>query len=148
MVSSRRRDRRDEGGAPSTLMGFHRALIAVSHAEPRYILFPVMLVSAAGAMALSRALPMVLRLNSLQTRTALAIASVIVASLLANSAYLFYRQHKEIRAQIRSEAENFAQLATGSICSAYETFYTSEEITADSYWGHDLSGGELPAALL
>ncbi|OQQ24786.1 2,3-dihydroxybiphenyl 1,2-dioxygenase [Prescottella equi] len=29
-----------------------------------------------------------------------------------------------------------------------ETFYTSEEITADSYWGHDLSGGELPAALL
>jgi signal transduction histidine kinase/CheY-like chemotaxis protein len=68
---------------------------------------------------------MVLRLNSLQTRTALAIATVIVASLLANSAYLFYRQRKEIRAQIRSEAENFAQLATGSICAAYETFYTS-----------------------
>jgi signal transduction histidine kinase/CheY-like chemotaxis protein len=68
---------------------------------------------------------MVLRLNSLQTRTALAIASVIVASLLANSAYLFYRQRKEIRTQIRSEAENFAQLATGSICAAYETFYTS-----------------------
>jgi signal transduction histidine kinase/CheY-like chemotaxis protein len=68
---------------------------------------------------------MVLRLNSLQTRTALAIASVIVASLLANSAYLFYRQRKEIRTQIRSEAETFAQLATGSICAAYETFYTS-----------------------
>jgi signal transduction histidine kinase/CheY-like chemotaxis protein len=68
---------------------------------------------------------MVLRLNSLQTRTALAIATVIVASLLANSAYLFYRQRREIRNQIKSEAENFAELATGSICAAYETFYTS-----------------------
>jgi signal transduction histidine kinase/CheY-like chemotaxis protein len=68
---------------------------------------------------------LVLRLNSLQTRTALAIASVIVASLLANSAYLFYRQRTEIRAQIKNEAENFARLATGSICAAYETFYTS-----------------------
>jgi signal transduction histidine kinase/CheY-like chemotaxis protein len=68
---------------------------------------------------------MVLRLNSLQTRTALAIATVIVASLLANSAYLFYRQRTEIRNQIKSEAENFAELATGSICAAYETFYTS-----------------------
>ncbi|MEV7005141.1 VOC family protein [Streptosporangium sp. NPDC051022] len=29
-----------------------------------------------------------------------------------------------------------------------ETHYTAEEITADSYWGHDWSGGEPPAAFV
>jgi 3,4-dihydroxy-9,10-secoandrosta-1,3,5(10)-triene-9,17-dione 4,5-dioxygenase len=28
-----------------------------------------------------------------------------------------------------------------------ETYYTSEEITADSYWGHDWSGAEPLAAM-
>jgi hypothetical protein len=30
---------------------------------------------------------------------------------------------------------------------ADETYYTAEEITADSYWGHDWSGSEPLAAM-
>jgi signal transduction histidine kinase len=53
---------------------------------------------------------MALRLNSLKTRTALAIASVIAATLVLNAVYLIVTKRAELREQIEHEALLFAQL--------------------------------------
>lgn len=68
---------------------------------------------------------MALRLNSLQTRTALAIVSVIVFSLTLNGLYLVLWQRSKTRTRIESEALNFAELTKAPICSAYNDFYES-----------------------
>src|SRR5512145_913559 len=68
---------------------------------------------------------MALRLNSLQTRTALAIVSVIVLSLTLNGLYLVLWQRSKTRTRIESEALNFAELTKAPICSAYNDFYES-----------------------
>ena len=68
---------------------------------------------------------MALRLNSLQTRTALAIISVIVVSLMLNGIYLIVRQRAEVHERIEQEALNFAELTTGIICTAYSDYYNS-----------------------
>ena len=68
---------------------------------------------------------MALRLNSLQTRTALAIVSVIVLSLTMNGFYLVLWQRSKTKTRIEQEALNFAELTKAPICSAYNDFYES-----------------------
>jgi signal transduction histidine kinase/DNA-binding response OmpR family regulator len=68
---------------------------------------------------------MALRLNSLQTRTALAIVSVIVLSLTLNGFYLVLWQRSKTKTRIEQEALNFAELTKAPICSAYNDFYES-----------------------
>jgi signal transduction histidine kinase len=67
---------------------------------------------------------MALRLNSLKTRTALAIASVIVATLVLNAVYLILTKRAELRAQIEHEARNFAQLTKSQLAKGREDFDT------------------------
>jgi len=67
---------------------------------------------------------MALRLNSLKTRTALAIAAVIVATLVLNAVYLILTKRAELRAQIEHEAHNFAQLTKTPLAQGRE-FYDS-----------------------
>ncbi|HVR69479.1 MAG TPA: ATP-binding protein [Vicinamibacteria bacterium] len=67
---------------------------------------------------------MALRLNSLKTRTALAIASVIVATLVLNAVYLILTKRAELRAQIEHEAQTFAQLTKSPLARGWEDFDT------------------------
>jgi signal transduction histidine kinase/DNA-binding response OmpR family regulator len=66
-----------------------------------------------------------LRLNSLQTRTALAVVSVIVVSLTLNGVYLILGQRAEARARIEGNARTFAELTKAPISTAYNDFYDS-----------------------
>jgi signal transduction histidine kinase/DNA-binding response OmpR family regulator len=68
---------------------------------------------------------MPLRLNSLKTRTALALSSVIVGILVFNAVYLILTKRAELRNNIRDEAETFALLTRAPICSGYELYYSS-----------------------
>jgi signal transduction histidine kinase/DNA-binding response OmpR family regulator len=68
---------------------------------------------------------MALRLNSLKTRTALAVTLVIVITLALNAVYLIVTKQAEMRAQIESEARTFAQLTKAPICVGYDGFYRS-----------------------
>ncbi len=68
---------------------------------------------------------MVLRLESLKTRTALAIASVVVMILVANAVYLIFTKRSEIRRDVEARAMTFAQLTKAPICTGFETFYAS-----------------------
>src|SRR5687767_7973824 len=68
---------------------------------------------------------MALRLNSLKTRTALAISSVIVVILVANAVYLILTKQRELRRDIEDRALTFAQLTRAPICAGYETYYAS-----------------------
>jgi signal transduction histidine kinase/DNA-binding response OmpR family regulator len=68
---------------------------------------------------------MALRLNSLKTRTALAISMVIVVILVANAVYLILTKRRELRADIDSRARLFAGLTSKPICVGYETYYAS-----------------------
>ena len=52
---------------------------------------------------------MALRLNSLQTRTALAVVSVIVVSLTLNGLYLIVGQRAQVRHKIEQDALSFAR---------------------------------------
>ena len=52
---------------------------------------------------------MALRLNSLKTRTALAIAAVVVATLVLNAVYLILAKRAELREQIEHEARTFTR---------------------------------------
>ena len=61
-----------------------------------------------------------LRLNSLKTRTAVAIASVIVAILVANAVYLILTKRAELRRQTEDQALKFAQLTRDRIASGFE----------------------------
>jgi len=65
---------------------------------------------------------MALRLNSLKTRTALATASVIVATLVLNAAYLILTKRAELRAQIEHEALNFAELTKTALAEGRELY--------------------------
>ncbi len=68
---------------------------------------------------------MALRLNSLKTRTAVAISLMIVAVLAINALYLVLTKRKELRRDIESRAELFASLTSKPICVGYETYYAS-----------------------
>src|SRR5262245_56227838 len=68
---------------------------------------------------------MALRLNSLKTRMALAMALVIVAILLANAVYLILIGHRKLRDDIERNARLFGQLTTQPICVGYENYYRS-----------------------
>ncbi len=68
---------------------------------------------------------MALRLNSLKTRTAFALSSVIVAVLTINALYLILTKRVELRRDIERRAELFASLTAKPICVGYETYYAS-----------------------
>jgi signal transduction histidine kinase len=68
---------------------------------------------------------MAYRLDSLKTRTALAIASVVVVILVANAVYLIVAKRSEIRRDVQARAVTFAQLTKAPLCTGYETFYAS-----------------------
>jgi signal transduction histidine kinase len=65
---------------------------------------------------------MALRLNSLKTRTALAIASVIVATLVLNAAYLILAKRAELRDQVEHQAANFAELTKTPLVEGREAY--------------------------
>jgi signal transduction histidine kinase len=65
---------------------------------------------------------MALRLNSLKTRTALAIASVIAATLVLNAFYLILTKRAELREQIEHEARNFAELTKTSLAQGRQNY--------------------------
>ena len=68
---------------------------------------------------------MALRLNSLKTRTAVALSLVIVAVLTANALYLILTKRAELRRDIETRGELFASLTAKPICVGYETYYAS-----------------------
>jgi signal transduction histidine kinase/CheY-like chemotaxis protein len=68
---------------------------------------------------------MAFRLRNLKTRTALSIASVIAAILVANGLYLILTKRIELRRDIESRAVLFATLASKPLCTGYETYYSS-----------------------
>ncbi len=68
---------------------------------------------------------MALRLNSLKTRTAFALSSLIVAVLTINALYLILTKRVELRRDIEGRAELFASLTAKPICVGYETYYAS-----------------------
>jgi signal transduction histidine kinase len=68
---------------------------------------------------------MALRLNSLKTRTALAMSAVIVTLLVANALYLILSKRGELRRGIERSATTFALLTRGPIASAYATYHES-----------------------
>ena len=63
-----------------------------------------------------------LRLNSLKTRTAVAIAAVIVVILVANAVYLILTKRGELRRQTEDQALKFALLTCDRIGGSYETY--------------------------
>jgi signal transduction histidine kinase/DNA-binding response OmpR family regulator len=65
---------------------------------------------------------MALRLNSLKTRTALAISVVITALLVVNALFLIITKRAELESDIGRRATLFAHLATPPICKGYTTF--------------------------
>jgi signal transduction histidine kinase/DNA-binding response OmpR family regulator len=65
------------------------------------------------------------RFSSLKTRTAFAISSVIVLTLILNAFYLMVTKRAELRRDIEAKARTFAQLTKAPICAGYETFYAS-----------------------
>jgi len=68
---------------------------------------------------------MALRVTNLKTRTALSIASVIVAILVANALYLILTKRGELRRDIETRASLYASLTTKAICVGYENYYPS-----------------------
>jgi signal transduction histidine kinase/DNA-binding response OmpR family regulator len=68
---------------------------------------------------------MALRLNSLKTRTALAITVAITALLVANAVLLLVTKRRELQSDIGRRATLFASLATPPICKGYTAFYGS-----------------------
>jgi signal transduction histidine kinase/DNA-binding response OmpR family regulator len=68
---------------------------------------------------------MALRLNSLKTRTALAISVVITALLVMNALFLILTKRAELKSDIDRRAALFAHLATAPICAGYEQYYSS-----------------------
>lgn len=68
---------------------------------------------------------MAFRLRNLKTRTALSIASVIAAILVANGLYLIFTKRIELRRDIESRALLFATLSSKPLCVGYESYYSS-----------------------
>jgi signal transduction histidine kinase/DNA-binding response OmpR family regulator len=63
---------------------------------------------------------MALRLKSLKTRTALAIASVVVVTLVINAVYLIVRKNSELRGDIERETRTFAELTKERLAIGWE----------------------------
>jgi len=68
---------------------------------------------------------MALRLRSLKTRTALVIASVIVAILVLNAVYFILTKQAELKENIERDADRFARLTNALICVGYEDYFDS-----------------------
>ncbi len=68
---------------------------------------------------------MALRLRNLKTRTALSIAAVIAAILVANGFYVILTKRIDLRRDIESRALLFASLTTKPLCVGYDTYYSS-----------------------
>lgn len=68
---------------------------------------------------------MKLPLNSLKTRTALAISGAIVLILVMNAVYLILTKRTELRHDIEDRALLFANLTRQPVCVGYETYYDS-----------------------
>jgi signal transduction histidine kinase len=66
---------------------------------------------------------MALRLNSLKTRTALAIGAVVVVILVVNAVYLIVTRHAELKRDIGDRAMTFALLTSRPLCAGYATYY-------------------------
>jgi signal transduction histidine kinase/CheY-like chemotaxis protein len=62
-------------------------------------------------------------LNSLKTRTALAVTFVIVSTLVLNAVYLIVTRRSEMRATIEKEARTFAQLTKAPLSAGYEALH-------------------------
>jgi signal transduction histidine kinase/DNA-binding response OmpR family regulator len=65
------------------------------------------------------------RLNSLKTRTAVAMSSVIVVILVFNAVYLILSERTKLRRGIEDRALTFALLTRAPICTGYEMYYAS-----------------------
>jgi signal transduction histidine kinase/CheY-like chemotaxis protein len=63
---------------------------------------------------------MSLRLKSLKTRTALAIASVVVVTLVINAVYLILRKRSELRGDIKEESLTFAELTKERLANGWD----------------------------
>jgi signal transduction histidine kinase/DNA-binding response OmpR family regulator len=80
---------------------------------------------------------MALRLKSLKTRTALAIASVVVVTLVINAVYLIVRKRVELRRDIERETLTFAELSKDSISTGWignheKAFYKFRELVRNA----------------
>ena len=66
---------------------------------------------------------MPLRLKSLKTRTALAIASVVVVTLVINAVYLILKKRSELRGDIDRETRTFAELTKERLSNGWDQFH-------------------------
>ncbi len=69
---------------------------------------------------------MALRLKSLKTRTALAIASVVVVTLLINAVYLILRKRSELRSDIDQETRTFAELTKERLSNGWDDYHDKQ----------------------
>jgi signal transduction histidine kinase/DNA-binding response OmpR family regulator len=63
---------------------------------------------------------MALRLKSLKTRTAFAIASVVVVTLVINAVYLILKKRSELRGDIERETQTFAELTKERLSTGWD----------------------------
>jgi signal transduction histidine kinase len=63
---------------------------------------------------------MALRLKSLKTRTAFAIASVVVLTLVINAVYLILKKRSELRADIEQQSKTFAELTKQRLSNGWD----------------------------
>src|SRR5262245_11744501 len=68
-------------------------------------------------------MPMALPLKSLKTRTALAIASVVVVTLVINAVYLILRKKSELRGDIERETTTFAELTKERLATGWDRYH-------------------------
>jgi signal transduction histidine kinase/DNA-binding response OmpR family regulator len=66
---------------------------------------------------------MALRLKSLKTRTAVAIASVVVVTLVLNAVYLILKKKAELRGDIERETQTFAELTKAPLCNGWDRYH-------------------------
>ncbi|PYQ14584.1 MAG: hypothetical protein DMF80_11985 [Acidobacteria bacterium] len=69
---------------------------------------------------------MALRLTSLKTRTALAIASVVVVTLVINAVYLILKKRSELRTDIAQETLTFAELTKDRLSTAWDAYHEKQ----------------------
>jgi signal transduction histidine kinase len=63
--------------------------------------------------------------RSLRTRLAAVLATLVALVLLANAAWLVLSARTRLRERLETSASLFAALATGPVCSAYDTYFES-----------------------
>jgi signal transduction histidine kinase len=64
-------------------------------------------------------------MRSLRARLAVVLAALVALVLLVNAAWLMLSAYRRTRDRVLTSASLFASLATGPICSAYETYFES-----------------------